>query len=168
MTDKVINALKCISGEDVYCEECSYSALYRYNFCIKRCAKDAIDLINRFKRESKIYKNQTKALTEELEALGDPLQDAHYKIAEQQAEIERLLKLAEEQNAEIKRLQEARNKLLYGLKQICKEQDENNIRAEAINEFAERLKKEVDFIDTTRKLKKTIDNLVKEMVGDVE
>lgn len=36
-------------------------------------------------------------------------------------------------------------------------------RAEAIREFAERLKEKIDFIDTTRELKKTINNLVKEM-----
>lgn len=36
-------------------------------------------------------------------------------------------------------------------------------REHAIKEFAEKLKKEVDFVDTTRKLKQTINDLVKEM-----
>lgn len=36
-------------------------------------------------------------------------------------------------------------------------------QVEAIKEFAEKLKKEVDFVDTTRKLKQTINNLVKEI-----
>lgn len=124
----------------------------------------ALDLINRQNAEM-------KSLTEKLEVLGDPLQDAQYKIAEQQAEIERLLKLAEEQNAEIKRLQEARNKLLYGLKQICKEQDENNIRAEAIKEFEEKLYSMIDGFedyDTLHiyEIKDRID-LVKEKMGDI-
>lgn len=41
-------------------------------------------------------------------------------------------------------------------------------RVETVKEFAKRLKKEVNFIDTTRKLKKTIDNLANEMIGDAE
>ena len=83
MTDKVINALKCISGEEVYCEECSYSALYRYNFCIKRCAKDAIELINRFKRQCNKYRNKVQTQAGELRRLYK--QNAEYK-----AEIENL------------------------------------------------------------------------------
>lgn len=67
------------------------------------------------------------------------------EIAEQQAEIERLKELIADKGGLI-------------LMETAK--------AEAIKEFAKRLKKEVDFIDTTRKLKKTIDDLVKEMVGD--
>ena len=62
MTDKVIQALECISGKDVYCEDCSYSALYRYNFCMKRCAKDAIDLINRQQAEIERLQGQYKFL----------------------------------------------------------------------------------------------------------
>lgn len=69
MTDKVINALKCISGEDVYCEECSYSALSRYNFCIKRCAKDAIALINRQQAEIDNLRADKEALINGQETL---------------------------------------------------------------------------------------------------
>ena len=49
---------------------------------------DALSLINRQNAE-------IESLTEKIEALGDPLQDAQWKIAEQQAEIERLQKVIE-------------------------------------------------------------------------
>lgn len=40
------------------------------------------------------------------------------------------------------------------------------IKAEAIKEFAERLKSEIEFSDTITKVERHIDKLVKEMVGD--
>jgi uncharacterized coiled-coil protein SlyX len=102
------------------------------------------DVLNRQKAE-------IKSLTEKLEALGDPLQDAHYKIAEQQAEIERLTKIVEEQHEG---------------SLIAMEVYKN----EAIKEFAGRYEK----IKTDRLIcsfccfKDGVDDLVKEMVGDAK
>ena len=135
----------------------------------KGVAEATYNLIKRLKRESNSYRNKAKGqkgelarlnkqvadLTEKLEALGDPLQDAHYKIAEQQAEIERL---------------KAEQMMADGYADALVERT----KSEAIKEFAERLKEltcEMVFggkytyqIVTTE----GIDYLVKEMVGDVE
>ena len=152
MTDKVINALKCISGEEVYCEECSYSALYRYNFCIKRCAKDAIELINRFKRQCNKYRNKVQTQAGELRRLYK--QNADYK-----AEIQ-----------ELKEQLEAVKDYLHPLpfKTVFDERIERE-KTEAIKDFAERLKKLPSVLNCESEwMCLDIDNLVKEMVGDVE
>ena len=123
-------------------------------------ARETYRLIKRLKREHKIYKNQAKVLTEKLEALGDPLQDAHYKIAEQQAEIKRL------QNERIERIRELTREVYD--KEIAE------AKSEAIKEFAEMLKGEYIFAllkdGSVRKIipNYAIDYVVKEMVGDAE
>ena len=93
MTNKVIQALECISGKEVYCEDCSYSALYRYNFYMKRCAKDAIDLINHLKTKCNKYLNKVQAQKGELARLYK--QNAEYK-----AEIDAMRKFIHEHNLE--------------------------------------------------------------------
>jgi septal ring factor EnvC (AmiA/AmiB activator) len=137
-------------------------------------AEATYNLIKRLKRESNSYRNKAKVqkgelarlnkqvadLTEKLEALGDPLQDAQYKIAEQQAEIERLTKERDFYKA-------PSSLLAKGIEQI---------KAEAINEFADllikRIHKNVTPIPQQMYLVKMciqeIYNLVKEMVGDAE
>ena len=135
----------------------------------KGLAEATYNLIKRLKRESNSYRNKAKGqkgelarlnkqvadLTEKLEALGDPLQDAQYKIAEQQAEIERLTKERDFYKA-------PSSLLAKGIEQI---------KAEAIKEFAERLKAFVYYADGIKDAivdESDIDNLVKEMVGDTK
>lgn len=105
----------------------------------------------------------------------------------QQAEIERLKnelhgkveyiheqrEVIDEKKAEIERLTEEINALNGNTEKYIAECEKRSreiaedyrkeIKSEAIKDFAERLKKEVDFVDTTRKLKQTINDLVKEM-----
>lgn len=167
MRDKeIVEALECCL-EDGY-EHCSKCPYYDKVQCTFELMSDALDLINRLKRESNSYRNKAKGqkgelarlnkqvadLTEKLEALGDPLQDAQYKIAEQQAEIARLNKEAIKQQ----------------LRRQMYRSTVDEIKAEAIKEFAERYEK----IKTDRLIcsfccfKDGVDNLVKEMVGDAE
>ena len=131
----------------------------------KGLAEGTYHLIKRLKRESNSYRNKAKGqkgelarlnkqvadLTEKLEALGDPLQDAHYKIAEQQAEIERL---------------KAEQMMADGYADALVERT----KSEAIKEFAERLKASVYYADGLKDAivdESDINNLVNEMVGDI-
>ena len=136
MKDKeIIKALECCPLDD-----------------IGGCRKiDALDLINRQKAE-------IKSLTEKLEALGDPLQDAQYKIAEKQAEIARLKEFIEKDQG-----------LILHLTNVSKDEYDNKIKAEAIKDFAERLRKQIGYEASPMVcgyLQNMIDNLVKEMAGD--
>ena len=100
--------------------------------------------------EINCQKAEIKSLTEKLEALGDPLQDAQYKIAEQQAEIERL---------------QAEQMMADGYAEAL----EQKAKAEAIKDFAERLKAFVYYADVLKDAiidESDINDLVKEMVGD--
>lgn len=131
-------------------------------------AKATLDLLHRLKIQSNGYRNKAQTQKGELARL-------YKQVAEQKAEIERLQQLAEEQNAEITRLQEVENRLLYGLKKVCEEQDEDNIRAEAIKEYAWRFEKKIEtspYMSVALKYtmlknaKQIKDNLLKEMVGE--
>ena len=52
MTDNdVIKALECISGKEVFCHDCKYSAHSFYPKCKQEAGKDALDLINRQQAE---------------------------------------------------------------------------------------------------------------------
>jgi chromosome segregation ATPase len=132
----------------------------------KGLAEATYNLIKRLKRESNSYRNKAKGqkgelarlnkqvadLTEKLEALGDPLQDAQYKIAEQQAEIERL-------RSENVKLHTIIPKMLVEAK------------SEAIKEFAEKFYSMIDGFgdyDTLHiyEIKDRID-IIEEMVGDI-
>lgn len=157
--NKIIKALECCCTDE--CEECPY---YEQTACIEYAKQGAIDLINRQKAE-------IKSLTEKLEALGDPLQDAHYKIAEQQAEIERLngcVKSEDEVRAIMK------SQMTPMVNEIVNEQFDKAVKlakAEAINEFAEKFYSMIDGFedyDTLHiyEIKDRID-LVKEKIGDI-
>ena len=146
MTDKeIIKALECCCDEEVvhFCSKCPMYIQDKENdFCQEDLAKKALDLINRQNAEM-------KSLTEKLEVLGDPLQDAQYKIAEQQAEIERLTKIVEEQHeGSLIAMEVYKNEAIKGFWE----------KAKQTREF--RTQPYVYIVDG--------DNLVKEMVGDVE
>jgi len=106
----------------------------------------------------------------------------HYREC-QQAAAQDALDLINRQKAEIERLNEVVERIQHHCRQLCilEAKQVNNIKAEAIKEFAERLKDEMeskawveyetydgflrDFYDITE-THIAIDNLVKEMVGD--
>lgn len=85
------------------------------------------------------------------------------------AEIERLNNLCQEQNAEVKRLIETKNRLLYNLKAVCEEKDEENVKAEAYKECIEKVKEliggwgDLEYHSEAIKAKNDLDNLLKEL-----
>ena len=148
------------------CMECEEHTMGYYG----RYAKATLDLINRQKAEIENYKkvaeNQQKVTI-----------DRGFEIKKLKAEIKRLkrevedLESTQEISPEAKYLVDTKaDKVISLLTELNKSQEQ--IKAEAYKEFAERLKKElfykcgdINYSETcdTRKL---IDNLLKELVGD--
>ena len=88
-----------------------------------------------------------------------------------QAENERLTNLCHEQNTEIDRLIKTKNRLLYNLKSVCEEKDEETIKAEAYKEFADLVENKIRFLENRGFLihyvvKDALNNLLKELVGE--
>ena len=170
VTDKeIIKALECcgknhITGSTDACEHCF---LQNSAMCVTELIYKALDLINRQQAEIEKHKNNCESCGAKTRVCIENLQN---NIAEKQAEIERLQKHSK--------------KVLETCSRVTKANDERNndifqgaievVRAEAIKEFAERLKLKVDIdlceaIECSEylyNLPKLIDNLVKEMVGE--
>ena len=165
MTDnEIIKALECCINSKFGCDEkCLF---FDKDYGLAGCLQKFLDLINRQKAEIDILirKKETlqdevaelqaknERLTEKVEALGDPIESAQYELFELREENRELHKIC---NQAIKTYKET--------------------KAEAIKEFAERLKDKTsyakDVFDYTEKLVvnvEEIDNLVKEMVGDTD
>ncbi len=183
MTDnEIIKALECCSNKNaMHCSECSY---YDHSAtCILMLVSDALDLINRLQSEKEALINGQETLQKyiaeqkaEIADLQDEIKCEKETNEHLSAENIALQKECDYQKAEIERLTEAgkeavscftRMESLYKIK--CKELE--IARAEAIKEFAERLKgllslnvrlSNEDYLDIAT----DIDNLVKEMVGD--
>ncbi len=133
LTDnEIIKALECCTGI-INIESCSQCPA-----CVG-CA-DCVDIL---REESLALINRLQADKEALIAGQETLQKA---LAEKIAEVERSTNLCQEQNIEIKRLIETKNRLLYNLKTVCKEKDEEAVKAEAeverLNEWVNYLNKE--------------------------
>ena len=154
MTDnEIIKALECCSKypEEQDCSECPLNS--RGADCLDfELGKFVLDLINRQKEEIERLKTENKDISEQFRILD--------------VECERLEKANEKQKAEIERLNSP-----YEMQVEASKKLENSIKAEAVKEFAERLKKKavmvrgyfiVRFLIDTY----SIDNLVKEMVGE--
>ena len=115
MTDnEIIKAMQCVIGNDVNCSECTYQKVLPFPSCRRKCAKNALDLINRQKAENESLKVDLAKCSIRLDNL--------YKTA-------------------------------------------NEIKSEAIKDFAERLKENpVQKFDWNEYVEvEDIDNLVKEM-----
>lgn len=57
MTDnEIIKAMQCVIGNDVKCSECTYQKVLPFPSCRRKCAKNALDLINRQKAENESLK----------------------------------------------------------------------------------------------------------------
>lgn len=132
MTETEIKkALECHKERELdTCGGCPY---FNIDGCAYQLSEDALDLINR--KEAKI------------DRLEQNLKEAHIDIREQMAEVERLKSVEEshrEQNGELRTAVERLN--IENLQMIASIKGlEERARAEAIKEFAERLKAE--FID---------------------
>lgn len=158
MTDaEIIKALECHNICRISkCEECP---LFPTNECSAELSGYAIDLVNR--KNAKI--NQ----------LEQNLKEAHIDIKEKQAEIER-----RKNNLFCKVvIDEETMRSIINEKVQEFELDIKSIKAEAIKEFAERLKDNINDIPRMEYGsgdlyyligKDFVDNLVKEMVGDTE
>lgn len=124
MTDnEIIKSMQCVIGNEMLCSECTYQKVLPFPSCRMRCAKNALDLINRQKEENESLK---------------------VDLAKCSIRLDNLYKTADE------------------------------IKSEAIKEFAERLKDEMRLEDDCRYdcmnclyeckgYVPLIDNLVKEM-----
>ena len=164
MTDnEIVKALECCADEHEDCKNCPV-----YDFCKEHShemVKATFDLINRQKAE--------------IEALIAGQETLQKYIAEQKAEIENyshnnrtmtkdireLQKALERAKAEIERLQKKKKKKAF----ILAENRKNEIKAEAIKEFAERLKKRIAWRYTAlfcERLNEIMDDIVEEMVGE--
>ena len=148
LTDKeIIKALECCKYEyDTKCELCCYN-FYSRTGCRSELRRNALDLINRL--QAKVEK------CEKVEHFADKT------IETANAEIERLNKEVE---IELDKLNAEKNDVMHYKDQI---------KSEAVKEFAERLKeqyaqginwfgkKEHYFVNV-----EDIDNLLKELVGE--
>ena len=151
MTDAEIKkALECHASKDLAtCEECP---LLNIQDCAYKLSENALDLINR--QQAKIEAFEAKTVIQK--GLVD----------RQRAEIERLQKELALKGLEYTLLERDR------AKDICDFAEElKTIKAEAIKEFAERLKEKLDCDVHTPEgfyfmVSDTINNLVKEMVGE--
>ena len=152
MTDnEIIKALECLCDYEL--GDCHKCPIYKHidKDCTPDIVKPALDLINRKKAEIENYSHNTKTMANDIRGLQKALEQA-------KAEIERLKK-------EVKKCKEH-------YKMACSERNEfleqlETAKAEAIKEFAERLKNECvqdgafGYVSAYE-----IDNLVKEMVGE--
>ena len=147
MTDKeIIKALECcikLNAEPRNWEICKKDCPYKFNCCDREkeisVEKDILDLINRQQAENN----------------------------RQKAEIEKLQLSRKQKLKEIEKLTINMNAFGLGMKREKERAD--TIRAEAIKEFADRLKENNEFKYSTGVVfSRNIDNLVAEMVGEQE
>lgn len=176
MTDKeIIKGLECCLDEALEkCNECPYSV---DAFMCKRMEllEDSLDLINRQQEqlESTIAGQETlqKALAEETkrrEVQAERLREEREQKYEQIDLICRLRNEIAEKDRKIDDLKVENQSLRTAAN--CYKIHYNEARTEAIREFAERLKQRCSANSDINYyiLKKLVDNLVKEMVGDAE
>ena len=168
MTDaEIIKALECC-GTDMNCHRCP--ANENECGCIRKTCQNALDLINRQKAEIEKLRKRVNFVEQANVQLREELKETTEKFNCQQYVYADLSDIIRDKNAEIERL----NKEVDRLSQIVLYHDGHiaDARAEAIKEFAERLKTEQSFYDGQETriylTEKDLDNLVKEMVGDAE
>lgn len=199
MSDQeIIRALECIASEEnVLCDSCPNKKFYLLE-CHRQGAKNALDLINRQQAELDNYSHNIKNLTESNMQLHKEIEDVRIAVKsykgkyESAVETARELKLViAEKQAEIERLTEENLILssnadtafqdgLNEAQELYAEQIRNEIKTEAIKDFAERLKNEIindtaygcdssqhsgyyDYKIKIGDITEYIDNLVKEM-----
>lgn len=152
MTDnEIIKALECCNKDD--CDNCPYKRNCKNVMC------DVLDLINRQQAE---YNN----LLEQFRILDCECGRLEKADEKQKAEIERLQKIEIETDDFCRRL--CRMRMLNGSAIASYEDLQNYIqeeKSEAVKEFVNKLKEKVSSVYSIRDLHKTIDNLVKEMIG---
>ena len=154
MTDnEIIKAMQCVIGNDASCSECAYQKALPFPSCRRMCAKNALDLINRQKAEiEELRSDKIIAETHERNA-RNLFTDCVKQLEEAKAEIK-----------ELKAIFEKVPTNAYDLQVEASEKLENQIKSEAIKEFAERLKKRFYLLNGRCVVDiPQINNLVKEM-----
>lgn len=164
MTDnEIIKALECLAGGfGILCRDCAFNGKFP---CRENAAKSALDLIKRLQDENDRYKEQCSKCGEKTRKTIIYLQDL---LAEQKAEIERLHSEVKEKTETIVLL---KDEAIGWCNDFCNLKAKlNTAKTEAIKEFAERLKEELDISvcgysseEVTYQVEDTIDNLVKKM-----
>ena len=166
MTDnEIIKALEHCSADDSWCDDCPYE-----NLCTDTdITKFALDLINRQKAEIDKCVNTLCKKEDTTQLIAKERQQYYDELQQANAEIERL-------NSPVLMIDNvdlSENEIKEKLRNLPVQiflYNEEQIRNEAIKEFAERLK-ERGFADKYYEHEAIvyvadIDNLVKEMVGE--
>ena len=160
--NEIKKSLKCCREEDCY--GCPY--LFK-DECTNYLTGDALDLINRQKAEIEKCVNTLCKKEDMMQLIAEERQQYYDELQTARAEIERL-------NKEISTFDVFYFCSYSGCEAVsnecwetCPNSVYNKTRAEAIKEFAERLKKEM-YAERGFSVcpDDTIDNLVKEMVGE--
>lgn len=83
MTDnEIIKAMQCVIGNDVKCSECTYQKVLPFPSCRRKCAKNALDLINRQKAEIESLKHRKTELQIRNQELQHEKSEAIKEFAE--------------------------------------------------------------------------------------
>ena len=167
MTDnEIIRALQCCRTSLIYdCKRCNLRLENgaRQPFCTTTLIGNAFDLINRLQAKAIKEQNKNSKLRNERNRLQAQNKDLAETVHNLTIEKDALFDKAEELKAEIERL---KTNLNVELENFATEYD-NKIKAEAIKEFAEKLRADWLFGGKDGKpYRETINNLVKEMVGE--
>lgn len=157
---------KQIDEEDLYLEvtDCNADILAVLN-ALPSVPAVPLEVHERMKRE----------LNEEKQALIAGQETLQKALAEKNAEVERFKKIETTINtfwSELKKIIITKGKETPTLEELLEHME--NLKSEAIKEFAERLKKLFDVLEcqyfdediTMNTIRETVDNLVKEMVGE--
>ena len=136
--EQIIKAMQCVIGNGVSCSECEYQKALPFPSCRRMCAKNALDLISRYKAENERLEDENYTLKNKIEIRDN---------------------LIEQLGSDI----DVKYNTIYTMREKLK-----NSKSEAIKEFAERLKKHNFVDNLSLDGKETvyvddIDNLVKEM-----
>ena len=158
MTDKdIIKALKIHADNEADCSGCPIYHSDTGETCAYELAQNALDLINRLQERKEYYKNNRNEYQDKVMFISKQCDELQEENSRQKAEVERL-----------KRSEEGINKIIDNLCNI------QTARAEAITEFAERLKEKMNDVAKCSFCGKTyfvigepfIDQIAKEMKGE--
>lgn len=140
--EQIIKAMQCVIGNGVSCSECEYQKALPFPSCRRMCAKNALDLISRYKAENERLEDENYTLKNKIEIRDN---------------------LIEQLGSDI----DVKYNTIYTMREKLK-----NSKSEAIKRFAERLKEiiythmdrvDVDGVVLLTRVDNSIDNLVKEM-----
>jgi ribonuclease HII len=193
--NEIIKALECCkdSTSSQECYECPYYGCNLKRVCVDELQIDALDLINRLQKDKEYYKNNRNEYQDKVMFISKQCDELQEENNRQKAENERLQNI-------IKDLIDKKETIVIDLSSVGEVVDVSNssesrvisvgmlsvvarrARAEAITEFAERLKTELEdskyatVDDSYRRtcncvvdycLKK-VDQIAKEMKGEQE